>query len=448
MSAETTRRRFLAASIAGVGALALDRDARARGRSPVGGRASLRIPFAVASIDPHRLDDPAAAILGEALFDTLYARDESGAYAAALAETDPEPDGRTLRVKLRSGVRTARGRAFEPRNAAAAIARARGSGAKAWLADIPAPRVDGRALVFAMRDASRLVRALASPLVAMVPAGFSPEAPDGTGPFRWTTRGDAVVLVRNPLAARGPAFLDEVVVRSGPAAASLRAFESGADDVAWHGPGLYNKRSDAASWDLGAIGWAVLFTGRDAQTWDAPGVAQQVCDGVAPSRLAFLALGPPWTVDPNQQGWGGPNAQILVREDAPWLVELATALAATIKTPGHDVVATPVSPAELAQRRASRAFTLALDVVRPLEHGSLGAAVALAAADNRVAASQLVLHPPRLGDVGTRTLTRTLRCGVVGELRVQGARVSDLHLAASTAAFGFDLGASTRARPR
>jgi peptide/nickel transport system substrate-binding protein len=448
LSAEASRRRFLAGSIAAAFVAAKGGAAHARGRVPVGGRIALRVPFPVASIDPHRLDDPIAAIFGEAVFDTLYARDETGGFVPALAESEPEPDGNTLRVKLRSGVRTAKGRPFEPRDAWSSLARARAGGAKAWLADVPAPRIDGRSLVFAMRDASRLVRALASPLAAMVPSTFAADAPDGTGPFRWTPRGDAVALVRNPLAARGPAFLEEVVVRSGPAAASLRAFESGTDDIAWHGPGLYNKRTDAASWDLGAVGWAVLFTGRDAQSWDAPGVAQQVCDGIPPSRLAFLALGPAWTVDANQQGWGGPPAQILVREDAPWLVELATAIAATIKTPGHDVAVAPVSAVELAQRRASRAFTLALDVVRPVSHGSLGAMVALAAADNREAASQLVLHPPRLGDVGARTMTRTLRCGVVGEIRVQGARVSDLRLAPSSAAFGFDLGGSTRARAR
>jgi hypothetical protein len=74
--------------------------------------------------------------------------------------------------------------------------------------------------------------------------------------------------------------------------------------------------------------------------------------------------------------------------------------------------------------------------------------VSLATADNALLASELVQHPPRLGDVAPRAMTRTMHCGVVGEIRVQGGRAPDVQLAASTAATGFDLGASTRSRPR
>ena len=218
--------------------------ARARGRTSVGGRIALRVPWPVLAMDPHRLEDAAAGIFGEALFDTLYARDESGAFVASLAEADPEPEGASLRVRLRTGIRTAKGKAFEARDAAGANGRSRALGGRAWLADIPAPKVDGRSLLFAMRDASRLVRALASPIVAMVPTGFTPEAPDGTGPMMHTTRGDTLVLARNVLAARGPSYLDEVVVQAAPdLAASLRAFESGADDLGWLGSGLHEPRA-------------------------------------------------------------------------------------------------------------------------------------------------------------------------------------------------------------
>lgn len=439
----------LAAAASPLGALASvlgGGDAHARGRTPVGGRISLRVPWPVASIDPHRLEDATAAIFGEALYDTLYMRDESGAFVASLAEADPEPEGQNLRVRIRMGLRTARGRPFEARDAAASLARSRGLGGRAWLADVPAPRIDGRSLVFAMRDAGRLVRALASPIVAMVPSGFSADAPDGTGPFKHTTRGDTVVLARNALAARGPSFFDEVVLRPAPdLAASLRAFESGTDDLGWLGSGLHEPRAGSRPFDLGPVGWAVLFTGRDALTWDAPGVAQRICDGIPPARLSHLALGPAWTPDP-MQGWGGAPTQIHVRDDAPWLVELARAIAATISLPGHEVSARPVSPAEFAQRRGARNYTLALDVVRPVAPGSFGAMVALATADSAGRASELVQHPPKLGEVPPRTMTRTLRCGVVGDIRVQGGRAPDLQLAASSTAGGFDLGASTRRR--
>ena len=123
----------------------LSREARARGRAPVGGRLSLRVPWPVLAIDPHRLEDATAAIFGEALFDTLYARDETGAYVASLAEADPEPDGASLRVRLRTGLRTAKGRDFGA-DAAGAIARSRSLGGRAWLADVPSSAVDSAVL--------------------------------------------------------------------------------------------------------------------------------------------------------------------------------------------------------------------------------------------------------------------------------------------------------------
>jgi peptide/nickel transport system substrate-binding protein len=423
-------------------------DAHARGRTSVGGRISVRVPWPILAMDPHRLEDATAAIFGEALFDTLYARDETGAFVASLAEADPEPEGAMLRVRIRTGLRTAKGHAFEARDAAAAIARSRTLGGRAWLADVPPPKVDGRSLVFAMRDAGRLVRALASPIVAMVPNGFTADAPDGTGPFKFTTRGDAVVLARNPLAARGPSYLEEIVVRAAPdLAASLRAFESGSDDLGWLGSGLHEPRAGSRPFDLGAAAWAVLFTGRDASSWDAPGVAQRICDGIPPARLSYLALGPAWTTEP-EQGWGGPPTSLYVRDDAPWLVEVAKAISATISRPSHEVTAKTVAASEIAQRRTSRGHTLLLDVVRPVAPGSFAAMVALATADNALRASELVQHPPKLGEIPPRTMTRTMHCGVVGEIRVQGGRAPDVQLATSSTTSGFDLGASTRARPR
>jgi peptide/nickel transport system substrate-binding protein len=391
------------------------RLAFARGRTPLGGRVSLRLPWSLASIDPHRLDDPAAAFFAEALFDTLYARDEGGAIVPALAESDPEPEGASLRVRLRGGLKTAKGRTFTTKDAAASLARARNAGAKGWLADIPVPKDDGRALVFATRDAGRLLRALASPIVAMVPVGFAPDAPDGTGPFKLVTRDDATVLVRNALAARGPAYLDEVVVRTASTLkASLLSFESGTDDLGWLGDGLHEPRPGSRKFDLGAVAWPVLFTGRDANQWDVPGIAQRLCDEIPQKSLAHLQIGAAWPTEP-EQGWGGPPVSLYVREDSQWLIELAQAIAARITRPGHEVAMKTTPAGDLAQRRASRLFGLALDVVRPIASGSLGAFVALTTADNVTRAADVVRHPPKLGDVSARTLTRTLRCGVVGD---------------------------------
>jgi len=427
------------------GALVAARTSFAKGRTPVGGRLSLRMPWSLTSIDPHRIDDPAAAFFGEALFDTLYAR-EGEKEVPSLAEGDPEPEGSTLRVKIRTGLKTARGKSFGPKDVINAIARARNMGAKGWLADIPPPKESGQSLVFAMRDAGRLVKALASPLVAMVPTGFSPDAADGTGPFKVFTRDDATVFARNPLSARGASFLDEVVVRAATTLkASLLSFESGTDDLGWLGDGIQEPRPGSRKFDLGAVAWPVLCTGRDANQWDAAGIAQRLCDEIPQKSLAHLQIGAPWSTEP-EQGWGGPPTSLFVRDDSQWMVEVAQAIAARITRPQHEVTAKPIGAADLAQRRASRLFGLALDVVRPVASGPLGALVALTTADNPARAADVVAHPPKLGDVSPRTLTRTLRLGIVGEIRVQGGRMPDVNLATSSQGAGWDLGATWRAR--
>ncbi len=439
------RRGFLAGLVASAIASNTS-NASARGRTWVGGRLALRLPWPIGAIDPHRIDDPLAAIFGEALFDTLYAQTPDGQLVPSLAEAEPEPDGANLRVKLRAGLRTAREKPLGTKDAAASIARARAAGGRGWLADIPAPRDDGRALVFATKDAARLTRALASPIVAIVPTGFTPESPDGTGPFRHAIRDGALLLTRNRFAARGPAFLDEITVRAAPnVSASLLAFEGGSDDIGWFERGLHSVRAGSSRFDFGAVGWAVLFTGRDANDWDGPGIAQSIADGIPYSRVSNLHLGAAWS-ETSVQGWGGPPTTLLVRDDAPWLVDVASAIAATITRPSHEVTVKPVPASEIASRRSSRMFGLALDVVRNVSPGGAAVMVALATADNPTRAQQIMQHPPKLGDVSARTLTRTLRAGVIGEVRVVGGRVNDLALAPSGNGFGFDLGASFRIR--
>jgi peptide/nickel transport system substrate-binding protein len=445
LSAELTRRRVLLAT----GALALvPRRLLASGRLPAGGSLSLHLPWPVGVVDPHRIDDATSAILGGALFESLYAIADAGAFVPALAESDPEPVRAGLRVALRGGLRTAHDRPLDARDVVASIARARSLGARGWLADVPAPHLEGRgAVVFPMHDVGRLLQGLSSPLVAILPSGYSPERPDGTGPFRADRRGDALVLSRSGRAAEGPAFLDEVVVHASPdLAAPLRAFEAGEDTLGWLGSGLHEPRPGAKPFDFGAVGWAILRTGREAGAWDAPGVAQRIADGIPPSRVAYLVLGPPWPTE-SEQGWGGPACDLLVRDDATWLVELAKAVAATIARPGHEVTARPVSAAEFAQRRASRAFTLALDVARPLAPTPAGGFVGLATADDPATVADIATHLPRLDGTTPRTLTRTMRIGVVGEVRVQGARVPEVALAASPSG-GLGLGDATRAARR
>jgi peptide/nickel transport system substrate-binding protein len=419
-------------------------EALARGRTPYGGRLALHVPWPVGSLDPHRIDDACAALFGDALFDTLYARGDSGEIIPSLAEADPEPEGTSLRVTLRTDLRFASGTPLDARAAAVSIARARSRDASAWLADVPAPRVDRNGLVFALRDPRRLARALASPLAAIVPARFNPERPDGSGPLRAEVQSGALLLVRNMHAASGPAFLDSIEARRAPdLVTSLRAFESGADDVGWLGSFLHEPRPGARSFDAGAVGWAILRTGRDAGALDARGTAQALADGVPHAALVSLVVGPAW--DQGSAQWTGGPCELLVREDAPWLVEVARALAAALSSPSHEVVPRTLPAAELTQRRAARSFVLMLDIARPAGPGAFGALIGLATADDPASAVALVRHPPR-GDLAPRIATRTMRLGVVGEIRLQGGRARDVVLPSSPWGRGVDWGSAFRTR--
>jgi peptide/nickel transport system substrate-binding protein len=445
-------RRAFVGGVAGVAAglaTSAASSAFARGRTPYGAGLTLHVPWPVGSLDPHRIDDAMAAFFGDALFDTLYARDDSGALVPSLAASDPQPEGAGLRVSLRPGVRFASGSPLDARAAAASLGRARAHDAAAWLADVPAPRptADGLGLVFAMRDARLLARALASPLVAIVAPRFAPEKPEGTGPFRVEAVAGALRLVRNGFAANGPSFLDAIDARRAPdLETSLRAFESGADDLGWLGSFLHEPRVGALAFDAGAVAWAILRTGKLAGPLDAPGTAQALADGVPHAALAPLVVGPAWGASASSAAtWTGPPCDLFVRDDAPWLLEVARALTVPLSAQSHEITVRPVPIAELASRRAARAFTLMIDVARPAGPDALGALLGVATADDPATALDLARHPPR-GDLSPRRATRSMRIGVVGEIRLQGGRAPDVVLPASPWGRGVDWGNAFRTR--
>jgi peptide/nickel transport system substrate-binding protein len=441
-------RRALLGGAAWVAALSLaQRHGLAAGRAPYGGRVTFHVPWPLSSIDPHRVDDAAAAIFGEALFEPLYGPVEGAAIAPILAEDDPQPDGATLRVPLRAGLRFASGIPLDARVAAASLARARSRDASSWLVEVPVPRVDGNSLVFAMRDAHKLVSALAAPIVSIVPPRFSPERPDGTGPLRADVQPGAILLARNTLAAQGPSLLDTIEARHAPdLVTSLRAFESGADDIGWLGSFLHEPRSGAKSFDGGFVAWAVLRTGRDAGALDTPGAAQALADGVPHAALASLVVGPPWAATQAAPAtWTGPPCDLLVREDAPWLFELGRSLAVALSSTGHEITTRALPLADVAARRSARSFALMLDVARPAGPGSLGALIGLATADDPGTAAALARHPPR-GDMPPRVAARTMRLGVVAEIRLQGGRAPDVFLPPSAWGRGIDWGSVARKR--
>ena len=171
--------------------------------SPTAQRIALRVPWPVTRIDPHRLDDGMGAIFGNALFETLYLQSADDV-RSLLAESFPAVEGNALRVRVRAGLTFASGRNVEGSDVAFSIARARRLGGAAWLVGVPTPRVEGNDLLFSMTDRAALMRAFSSPLTAIVPRGFTPDSPDGTGAFRWGWKNSNIILTQNASAISRP----------------------------------------------------------------------------------------------------------------------------------------------------------------------------------------------------------------------------------------------------
>lgn len=445
------RRAFCAGLLAGAGlgsaAFFSPSDASAMGRTPVGGRITFHAPWPTASIDPHDLRDPVAALFGSAIADPAFALDASGSPFPTLAASLPTREATGTVVRLRDGMRTARGSPLDARDLIASIDRARAKGAAAVLADIPKPAPypgDPSAVIFGNADPTRLARALASPLCALLPKKFSPGLPDATGAFKAEAGAGKLVLSRNMLAARGHAFLDAIEVRrADDLRTSLREFEATHDDVGWLGSGLHAGRPGAVRFDLGLFGWVVLATGPEAQNFHAPGVAQRLADAL-PDRIAHLGI----SGLPSSSGsatWGGPPAELLVDESSPHLCEIARAVAPILNNPGHEVTLALVPRAELARRRDRGKAALAIDFVRPIGAGPLNALLSLATSDSPSRARELAKLPPKLAaNAPARSLTSGLHVGVLGELRVSGAAMPDIALARALGGDGWDLGATFR----
>jgi peptide/nickel transport system substrate-binding protein len=332
----------------------------------------------------------------------------------------PEQESRGTRIALRPGLQTAAGRRLTGRDVVRSLERAQSGGAAGLIAAFGKPivaRDDPLAVILpATKEINEVAAALASPLTAIVPEGFSPRSPDGTGAFRARLRTDGLVLERNLRAARGPSFLERITVRrAADLSGALRAFEAGDADVGWLGRGLHRPRADAEPFEAGLWGWVILRTGRNAGAWGAPGVAAQLMDSIPAARLSHLGL----RSLPSGRGpttWGGPATALAVRADFPHLVQIARALGALLSNPGHNVLPTLVAPQQLTTLRRTGQFGLMVDFVRPLAGPSSVSLSLLTAAD-----PDLARRPPREAPTDARRIARTLPLGIVGELHVFGA---------------------------
>ncbi|MEZ4314533.1 MAG: hypothetical protein R3F14_41480 [Polyangiaceae bacterium] len=403
------------------------------------------MPWAVSSMDPHELRDAASALFGHAVFDPLFAVDAAGSPYPTLATTLPQRETPGTVVRIRGGLRTARGTALDARDVIASIDRARARGGSALWAELPRPTAhpgERLAVLFGTADPIKLAKALASPLFSLVPRSFSASSPDGTGPFRADIKSGKLSLTRNANAARGASFLDAVTIESAPdLRTSLRQFEAERDDVGWLGTGLFGGRKGAVKFDCGVLAWVVLSTGSEAGTAGGAGAAQRIANALPAERLGHLGLGalPAATGSPL---WTGPKTDLVVDETAGHLVEIATTLAPILSAPGHEVTVSPLPRAEVAKRRGKAA--LLLDVVRPLGPGGLNTLLSLATAQDPSHAADLSRKPPKNPSSSARALATALSVGVIGEVRASGGVIPSVTLAKQAFVDGWDLGASFR----
>jgi len=410
-----SRRALLASLVSGPTGYAL-------GRTPYGGRLRLAVPWPIASLEPASLSDGFAALFASAAFEPLYALDAAGAPYPALAEGLPTKVGDGCRLALRPSLKTATGRALSGADVVATLARARSRAAAGLLGELAPPSVDAKdplGVVFAHASSETVARVLASPLLALVPRGFSPLAPDGCGAFKVELGRGRAVLTRNPYAARGPSYLDAIEVTAvNDLAELLRGFETGATDVGWFGTGLYRAVKDAVAFETPRYGFAVLMAGKATGAWGAPGTLQALLDAVPAQQLSHLGVRGLPAQASGSPGWGGPATTIAVLANAPQLGAVARALAATLSTPGHELSVVEKTAEELSALQASRQFGLLLDLVRAPTSAPRELEILLRTAASPDAAKRA----PKTAPLAARELGRQLPLGVVGELSVWGAR--------------------------
>lgn len=414
----------------------------ALGRRPYGGTLRVLVPWAMNRLDPHELDDPIAALFAHLTCDPVFGVDASGRPYPTLARSLPEAIPNGARVRLRPGLVSAQGRALSALDLKASIERSQRRGGAALFANVAALKRVGRdalALDFIGERPEELALRLANPLAALLPSTFSPLDPDGTGAFKARLGQGELVLRRNDNAARGAAFLDAVEAHTASDLSdALRAFENGTVDVGWLGSGLHQARSGAVPFVGAPYGWVVLRSGKKPRQWSAPGVAQQLIDGIPPDRLRHLGLKNLPERATASEGWGGGPAECLVPDDAPQLRLAAQTLAAALSRPGHEITAVPLPRAEYAKRRSSGDYTLLVDFVRVIGAPGPLTQLALLSAEN----PELAKRPPRAADFNPRTIAKSLALGVVGELWVEGS-----HAPAFRGLTGWQLGDAYRLPP-
>jgi len=155
------------------------------------------------------------------LYDSLIAPDDQGKLTLQLAESiEPNADGTEWTIRVKPGIVTHAGKPFGAKDVLFTLNRiVKGNypGATTFGAiDLPASRVvDAQTLVLKYKKPFAILpEALSTAYALMVPEGYDPKAPVGTGPFKFKsfTPGTESTFVRFDEHWRGAPYLDAVVI--------------------------------------------------------------------------------------------------------------------------------------------------------------------------------------------------------------------------------------------
>lgn len=348
------------------GIAALTSRADALGRLPIGGVVTSSLPWDLRSVDPHDLNDPVAAFLAPLLFEPLFSSDALGNVYPTLTTGMPAMIDGEAQLELRP-LRWPNGKSVTAKQVAWSLERSRQRGAEALLAGTGSFRaVTDTQLRVTVASPDKLARALASPLTALLSPQSTPTETLGLGPFRAALSGERAVLTRNAFASRGQPFLERIELsRAASLGDALRDFEAHQNNLGWFGRGLHEPRPGSRLVDTGHAGWVVLHAGQGAGRWARPGAVASLVGTVAAASLERFGLFSTGNLGAPEPYSGAP-CTLVVRKDAPYLMELATVVAAILGGTSALVTVTPVTASELTRLKRTRQFGFLLDQVRAL----------------------------------------------------------------------------------
>ena len=350
-------------------------------------------------------------------------------------------------VRLREGLLTAKGRKLEARDVLFSLQRARRGGALAWWGDLPVPSLHPKGTDCGRvrgPDGLRIANALSSPLFALVPRGFDPVSRTAPGRCRRRQQSGAAAQTQCERGAR------RVVSRGDRDRPGARSF--------WRRCG----RSRAIS--PTSVGSAPGFTHRDPVPWPSTWVMSldRFADrnrGRSVGRARGRATAPRRTSARAAPALRARAASRAVGKRRMGRQTLRAADGRRIglprgARPGGELATFASGTRSERQRGAGGGAEPAEGRWHLQPCARCGPPVRRTwncdpgRAGRRLDPSlalELMRSPPRLSTFSPRALTRTLRLGVLGELRVVGAHAPDVRLAKSTAGEGWDLGATYRA---